>query len=144
LYDSIGIPQPGRDAALPARAGPTYDSGSNYALAAFRFADNGSATAGSAPSSPATEIALDGGSTIGTNANYGVNGTLRLFSPQSSIYKRIQSELSYLDAQGTPHLIYAASHGVYLSATVLTAVRFLFSTGNIASGIIRCYGVAKS
>ncbi len=34
--------------------------------------------------------------------------------------------------------------GLYAATTVLTAVRFLFSTGNIASGVIRVYGITKS
>jgi len=34
-------------------------------------------------------------------------------------------------------------NGIYLSTTAVNALRFLFSSGNIASGVVRMYGVAK-
>ena len=36
------------------------------------------------------------------------------------------------------------SYTVYNNASAVNAVRFLFSSGNITSGTIRVYGIAKS
>lgn len=41
----------------------------------------------------------------------------------------------------TPNLVYLSTFGMIDTTSVVNAVRFLFSTGNIASGQIYCYGM---
>lgn len=120
-------------------AGPTYDTGSNYAWAGFRYAHNGSAAAGSTGT---TSLGLDASGGIDNGANYGLSGAFRLFNPQSATYKRFIGQLSYIDNALSP--LGSQFSGLYLSTTAVTAIRFLASSGNITDGTIRVYGVAKS
>ena len=122
--------------------GPTYDSGSNYSFGNFRFSQAGSAVTGATPGSPTTQWDLSGSGGVDNSSNYGVWGSVKLFGPGSAIYKKIRGEFGYLSNGNEP--LASNISGMYLSATALTAIRFLFSSGNIASGSIRCYGIAKS
>ena len=123
-------------------AGPTYDSGSTYSFGNFRFSQAGSAVTGATPGSPTTQWDLSGSGGVSNSANYGLYGTVRLFDPQSAVYKKIRGEFGYLSNGNEP--LASNISGMYLSTTALTAIRFLFSSGNIASGTIRVYGIAKS
>lgn len=121
-------------------AGPTWDSGTNYAYSGFRWAHNGSAVAGA--SSGLTYIGLDAAGGVKSDAVLPFSGSFRLFAPQNTTaYKRINGQSGYVDNAGS--VIGATVSGLYLSATAVTGVRFLFSSGNITSGIIRVYGIAK-
>lgn len=127
---------------MSTNGGSTYDATNSYAVATFAWAHNGSAAAGQAPSAPVAQIAARSTADISNDSHYGVVGDIRLFSPGStSVYKRVNMELSYLASTGP--LEKTSSEGVYISTTAVNALRFLFSTGNITSGTIRVYGVAK-
>ena len=125
-------------------AGPTYDAGANYASTDYRWVPGGAAQSGA--SSGGNQIVLtnyNATDTILNTANYGgVNGSCRLMAPGSSIYKHVTAQTSWFNTgsvvEGT------VIHGAYLSTTAVTAVRFLMSSGNIASGTIRVYGIAKA
>jgi hypothetical protein len=128
---------------MSTNGGSSFDSSSLYACATFAWAHNGSAAAGQAPSSPVAQIAMRNSADCSNDANYGVCGTIRLYSPGSAIYKRVLMNLMYLASTGP--LERADTEGVYKSATAVNAFQFLFSTGtpSITSGIVRCYGIAK-
>jgi hypothetical protein len=121
--------------------GPTYDTG-GYSYAAFRWSNTGTAVAGATPGSPAAQWDLAGNGGVDNGANYGVWGSLSLFDPQSAIYKKIAGNIGYVDNAGSP--LATSITGQWASATAMTAVRFYFASGNIASGLIRAYGVSKS
>jgi hypothetical protein len=80
---------------------------------------------------------------VSNNSAYGVCGFARLYSPGSStLYKRVTGEIGYYAATGHQQGIVCS--GAYLSATAVNAFRVLTTSGNIASGTIRVYGIAKS
>lgn len=122
------------------------DGGSSYASSSYRFRywafAAGSATAGS---DSASQIELTRSELDSTSSLYGLTGWLRLFSPLStSLRKMVMGEFFFLqDGAGTPPFELSKSGGSYDSATAVNAVQFLTESGNIASGAIRCYGIAK-
>ncbi len=119
-------------------AGPTWDSGSNYSWTNYRWNAAGSTFAAT---NPDTGITINNSTdTISNSANYGLNGTVRLFNPGGAIYKRVTGQVDYLST----NLEGVVLAGAYLSTTAVTGVRFLMSSGNITSGIIRVYGIAKT
>jgi hypothetical protein len=121
--------------------GATYDSGANYAWSA------GVTRAGSmgptGAESGATKIQV-GYDTNASNiaAHGGFTGTLRLYDPASTAhYKRVLGQT--VNFNSFPAHLQSMVHGVYLSTTAVDAFQFLISSGNIVSGTIRVYGIAK-
>jgi hypothetical protein len=68
----------------------------------------------------------------------------RLFAPSSATaYKLMTFETVQLDT--TPNLVRRTGSGAYVGTTnAVNAVRFMFSSGNIASGGFRLYGMRKT
>ncbi len=119
--------------------GPTYDAGTNYSYEHWRWV-NGSQSSGGGTGQ--TAIVLTSNTDhLSNDANWGVCGSLTLYAPQSAIFKRVVGQYSYLTASSTRQG--EDVEGAYEISTALTAVRFLLSSGNVASGTIRAYGVAK-
>jgi hypothetical protein len=120
--------------------GPTFDAGANYAYATNEWQAAGGAIAGAAGSATSMALTRNGISTV---ANWGCSGSLRLFDPAGALYKWIMGKVVY-EYSGGDAPILSDLMGTYRSTTAVTAIRFLFSSGNIASGTIRCYGIAKA
>jgi hypothetical protein len=122
-------------------AGPTYDTGSNY-YGIIRIGVGG----GSSNGTGGTGGGQDGVSIapiIANAAGYGqASFSARFVNPQStSLHKHTHGTSVWHN--GTE--VFGTSFGyLWASATAVTAIRFLMSSGNIASGIIRVYGIAKS
>lgn len=116
-------------------AGPSWDSGSNYEYAGW-ISNSGGSTAQQSSASTTSVPVLPGIDNVRASV-----GTLRLFSPQGGNYKTFTwSALPYSSADAVNQYHAAAA---YKSATAMTGVQFLMSSGNIASGTIRVYGLAK-
>jgi hypothetical protein len=124
--------------------GPTYDTGANYGWNVFIARAGGTGQNGGDTGQTFIQFTYGSSGTLGLNnsANYGYSGQCRLFGPQSAIYKQVTGQGRYYDAE--PFVFATIMAGTYISATAVTAIRFLMSSGNIASGIIRVYGIAKS
>jgi hypothetical protein len=120
--------------------GPTYDTGANYGSQLLRH--NNAAAAYSGSDSGANQIAL---TTAWLSAgNHPIAGSLELYDPQNaSLYKWVSGKFVYPDS-GISNMVVAEMGGQYDSATAVTAVRFFMSSGNITSGTIRVYGIAKA
>jgi hypothetical protein len=89
-----------------------------------------------------TAIAV-GGASI-SNSNSGVCGSLRFYGPALSgtTWKCVMMDTTrYVGAVSS--LVHDAPSQGVLSVGAVNAFRFLFSSGNIASGTIRVYGIAK-
>ena len=84
---------------------------------------------------------------IGSAANeYGVNGTFQLLSPHLSTYTTSNSLVTYYHQNGgSANSLSRDQYGVSyrVSDEDTDAVKFLFSSGNIASGEIVMYGIAN-
>lgn len=123
--------------------GSTYDSGSNYFFSGFGFNNTGSSVLGVGSAAKTTAIKFQNAANIDNSADYGVVGSGRLFSPgSSSLRKYFQYRVTYLDNTAAV-LQNLDGTGIYDSATAVNAFQFLMSSGNIASGTIRVYGVGK-
>jgi hypothetical protein len=120
--------------------GPTWDTGNNY-----EWAFAGHATGGGAPTfAGSTGIAVLANS-ISNNAGYGfVHGTWRATNLQSTAHRKtLQGTLQYVDSNPQSNFGMGGMQWTTL-ATAVTGLRFLMSAGNIASGTIRIYGIAKT
>lgn len=78
-----------------------------------------------------------------TTATQGVDGTAKLFDPLgTSRYKRLNSDMTGMAGDGNTYGGFARN--IWSDTTAANAFRILFATGNITSGVVRCYGVAKT
>lgn len=81
---------------------------------------------------------------IANTANWGMCAKFRLYSPgSSSLYKRIDGQTSEPDSNISAALLGTQHAGIYRNSAAVDAFKVSSSSGNIASGIIRVYGVAK-
>jgi len=83
------------------------------------------------------------GDSLGNGADEHASGTMQLFNPSSTTYvKHFISNCEFYNAgnYSLHHLV--AGYGNTTSA--VNAVRFQMSSGNIADGIIKLYGIKKS
>lgn len=120
--------------------GSSYDSGTNYDSAQGYVYTGGAGVAGATGNSLSAMRLFD---TIGNGGSYAVSGTFRLFEPGSSArYKTVLGQNHFYHATVGGLVAGYGSH-VYKSTTAINAFRFLFSSGNITSGTIRVYGIAK-
>lgn len=149
LFELLGILPDTNDVAFRMRmgtgAGPTYDTGNNYGWGVFIHRGGGSGLNGADTGQAFISLVYQAGGTLGLSSTttYGWSGRIRLSSPQSTaLYKAIKGEGYYWDAEVFG--LGVSVSGAYLSTTALTALRFYMSSGNIASGTIRVYGVAKT
>jgi hypothetical protein len=82
-------------------------------------------------------------SNCANDADQGTSGTLQLFNPSSTTYvKHFMSSAIHADTSDFQYSAYSAGYGNTTSA--VNAIRFQFSSGNIADGIFKLYGVKKS
>jgi len=80
---------------------------------------------------------------IGNGSDECGSGVLQLFNPSSTTYvKHFISRISKYHAQNQMNDVYIAGYGNTTSA--INAVQFKFSSGNIADGVFKLYGVKKS
>jgi hypothetical protein len=144
IFDMINV-QPATNATdlwlrFGTGGGPTYAT-ADYNYADYRFVQ----TPGSASGGGTTQgqiLVTNGIDRVSNDTKFGVSGTIRLFSPQSTaVYKFIRGDIVYANSSAVLEGTVLA--GDWAQLTALTAARFLFSSGNIALGTIRVYGVAK-
>jgi hypothetical protein len=120
--------------------GSSFDTGSNYIWAQWGWAPGG----GSAEGGTDTKISTGNSDRAVTNAsgNPGLSFNLRAFNPLSSTKNKtfIGHGGLYVTNSGT-YLGGWALSAQYISTTPVNALSVLFSSGNIASGSIRVYGI---
>lgn len=80
-----------------------------------------------------------------SSALYGLNGFIRLTNPAGTVARKaIVGEVSYIGAGAsvaTTTLAQAVVNGIFDgNSNAITGVNFLFSAGNIATGVIKIYG----
>lgn len=85
-----------------------------------------------------TEIALSS-STVNTVANGGICGRCHVYDPASSSVKTLMHVRTVY--AGSVAATFFGNAGGYDQTTPVTGFRFFFSSGNLASGVIRLYGV---
>lgn len=122
--------------------GSTYDATSKYVSTILAWISSTTATAGEDPAGAVAQFAMRKSGIISNNASYGLDGCIRLAIPGGSKFPRCIGDFGFatnaIVAQAVTH------RGIYISSTAINAIRFLFSSGNITSGIVRIYGIAKT
>ena len=118
-------------------ATPTYQSGaSDYAWNGLNMAGTQTGATDTADS----EIQITNDLTVGSAAGEGLSFSAFLFDPSNSnTHTHIEYNTTSKSTSGGPQL--SIGGGWYLATTAVTAIRFLFSSGNIASGEFRLYGL---
>ncbi len=119
--------------------GPTYDTGNNYAYSAFRYTSG--AASGTGGNAALSSFPLDGGDPTIVNTS-GLSGTIKFYAPAAGVARRRLTGQSAYTTGGSGE-IGAVFSFHYIPTTAITAFQFLASSGNITSGTIRVYGVAK-
>ncbi|MEV5033690.1 hypothetical protein MRBLMC3_002927 [Sphingobium sp. LMC3-1-1.1] len=123
---------------LSTDGGASYDSGANYGYT--RWITNRFGSGSDGTDSGSNEIRINNNA-VDNTATYGISGSARFFSPSStSLHKIVSGSITLINAANIESGLFS---GRYLSTTAVNAFRFLFSSGNISSGTIRVYGVAK-
>jgi hypothetical protein len=78
---------------------------------------------------------------VANTANAGLSGNIYLFGANSANWKKVTGTANWYN-QVTPSSVVATIGGMYVGDTnVITGLRFLFASGNIASGSIKIFGV---
>ena len=88
---------------------------------------------------------LTGAAQIGTDNDESASGEMILFNPSSTTFvKHFISNVNYVSDDGDPHFV--TNHvGGYCNVTAaIDAVQFKLDTNNIASGVIKLYGIKDS
>lgn len=141
----VGIQASSNGASLLMRvgtgAGPSWDSGSNYDWTR-NYCSIGAGGCGSAGSvGSANDSSMTVAVLVSSTASTQIS-QIRFGAPAAtSSYHMFQIQ-TIQDASDTG--LYSNYGGAgYLPTTAITGIRFLMSSGTIAAGTIRCYGIAK-
>lgn len=119
--------------------GSTFDTGTNYARS-LRLDTAGFSTVLGANSGLANVTLAPNMDTTETQAS--LSATIHVRNPLSaSLYKAFKVEGGYKNNDGNRYAL--TGSGWYLSATAVNALRLIMSSGNIASGTVRVYGIGK-
>lgn len=121
------------------------NSGSSYDSTAGNYYYNYSYFSGSTGSggTSTVETSIYLTNPIGNAANeLGVDAVVHLIRPSISQYFNLWWTGMYTDVNTVPYWL--AGCGLRKTAAAVNAIRFLFSSGNIASGEFKLYGVKKS
>ena len=144
LFELIGI-APSAALGLQMRfstdGGSTYDAtATSYITSHLAWSSSGTAVSGGTQGAFALYPLW--GRLMTVNASFLTSGWVRLYSPAASLYKTLIGSFVGPDSVTTGAQRMDGTW-VYNQTTPVNAVRFLTSAGNIASGIIRVYGVLK-
>ncbi len=119
--------------------GATFFNGAGYAWA--YMAATAAPVAGNNGASGQTQMVL--APTLSNVSNRAFGGRLHIFSPLNSRDKYILTHSSFCDSSG--NLVVMSSSGSLTNNTgANNAIRLFMSSGNIASGTFRLYGVRKA
>lgn len=121
--------------------GSSYDSGaSDYAWSLL--GNNGVTGSYSSDDQSDSELQLTDSITVGSGAEEGLRGLLYLINPSAANYTHVNSYLSFVSSGGNIATAYVA--GARKSSADVDAIQFSCSSGNIASGTFKLYGLAAS
>jgi hypothetical protein len=120
--------------------GSSYDTAAHYINNHALQATTGNATV----VGTLAAIVVRNAAEITNTAALGLAGHLDLFNPLStSVGKRVSGDIHW--SGNSSNWIHSMMDGYWdQSGSAVDGVRFMFSSGNIASGTIRVYGIAKT
>jgi hypothetical protein len=101
--------------------------------------------AGNSSGSGAIDLAYNISSfTMSNNANCSGALAVVVGNANSSAYKSLVGNFAYMQAAGSTQIAILCVSGQWQSSTVITSLRFLMASGNIATGTFKLYGIANS
>jgi hypothetical protein len=119
----------------------TYDTGNNYKYHCATLKSDASTYAADASGASGSINIMNSG--IGNAANEGAAFSMMIFNPSSTaLSKRVTWHGSGITAAGLEVCYTGSAHNTGTAA--LTGIRFFPSSGNIASGTFRLYGLKNS
>lgn len=113
-------------------AGSSYYSGAIY---------HGGASAAAAEGGSTTSMSLTVGNGVGNATSEAISIDITVIAPGTAAWTRFIWQLQTTRAAGTHNVLIGS--GLRLATADVDALQILFSTGNIASGTIRFYGLRK-
>lgn len=117
--------------------GSTWQGGTQYVNARNRYNSGGNAQSGESSAHFSLIANIDT-----ATAARSVTGLLHYGGISNADYDGVIGHFTYAHNGGTVDgLVF---NGYFESVSTINAARFLMSSGNITSGTIRCYGIAKS
>ena len=88
---------------------------------------------------------ITGAAQIGTDNDESGSGEMFLFNPSSTTFvKHFISNVNYVSDDGDPHFVTNHVGGYCNVNAAIDAVQFKLDTNNIASGVIKLYGIKDS
>lgn len=122
--------------------GSSYDAGANdYGWSRTRSVAAGAFTDGDDTDSK-IELTNTATAGLGNAANEDASGSVQILSPSATKYCRANWQFCYARPDGL--ISGVIGYGARLTAADVDAIRFMMSTGNIASGTFRLYGLRAS
>jgi hypothetical protein len=124
--------------------GSTYITSNGYVFNHIYSWFGGSMNLTSSSSSGLTSaIFLNDQRPIGSDTNeFGISGEVKVFGPDLAARTQVTFSGAFVDSSG--FFVQQLSIGSNQITTAVNAVRFLFFSGNLESGVISMYGVRKS
>jgi collagen type VII alpha len=121
--------------------GSTYVATGSYNWG-YTYLAGGSGGPGTVNAAADTAIHL--GNAFGTTTSQSASFSIGLSSPAAGIFPQFLTDTTNINSGGGSFNYYRYSGlGEFALTTSINAFRILFSSGNIASGTVRCYGLAK-
>ena len=121
--------------------GSTYDSGaSDYKYAIISLAAD--STNYNTASTASSFVLINNPTITSTATSGGLNGTLNLFNPSSVSQKQYFWNTTHVDAGPALNMTYGSGNTAIIAD--VDAIQFYMSSGNIASGTFRLYGITNS
>lgn len=123
--------------------GPTWQSGASaYQYAGFYYGTTNSNNISSTSDSKIKMNISAASIGVGNATGECLHGALTFNNPEATDFFNIKLDCNYDQASGEVARTFQT--GRYNTAGAITGIRFLFSTGNIASGRLSLYGLTKS
>jgi hypothetical protein len=150
IFECISI-RPATDGAMfvirvGTGGGPTYDTSGNYNYGSLwkMITNNAVAQWGAAGATYMSLFNDSAGTALSNTAGVSLQATIQMYNPaSSSLVKMFRWNMLFNYATDDNHYMVDGA-GIYAPSTAVTAVRFLMSTGNIASGTVDVYGITHA
>jgi hypothetical protein len=120
--------------------GGVFDTGANYNSNDFEWLNGATGTGGGGAGQ--TSFSLARSVSIATSVP-GLSGRFILSNPGSAKFKSIYGEAQAADTSGGTRVLGWVYGFMYTSTSAIDGIRILSSSGNINSGTMRIYGIAK-
>jgi hypothetical protein len=121
------------------------DGGSSFSATGYEYVDivNSTSAAGIVSNTSTSASAVQLFAAVDSGATYGMNGQLQLYGPANASLGKTMTWLLNGPFNTVARRYTSSGSGFWGTTTAVNAAQFLFSSGNIASGVIRMYGYTE-